>query len=144
MVLRAKLSDRVLSTTILPATMVVGRCWRCELLPNSACAQTCQSGGRHGGFGPKRARSCGEALFRDVGARRHGGPASRTPFLVAANFAGIEAAVKENKVAFTGAKATVRPPFLLTADSAEPLARAEFLCGVFGRRVRRKIARCLS
>ena len=51
---------------------------------------------------------------------------------VAASFAGIEAAVKENQDAFAGAKATVRPPFLLTADGPEPLARAEFLCGVFG------------
>ena len=52
---------------------------------------------------------------------------------VVASFAGIEAAVKENQAAFTGAKATVRPPFLLTADGPEPLARAEFLCGVFGK-----------
>jgi len=52
---------------------------------------------------------------------------------VAANFDGIEAAIKENQDAFTGAQATVRPPFLLTADSSEPLARAEFLCGVFGK-----------
>ena len=51
---------------------------------------------------------------------------------VAASFAGIEAAVKENQAAFTGAKATLRPPFLLTADGPGPLARAEFLCGVFG------------
>jgi hypothetical protein len=52
---------------------------------------------------------------------------------VAASFAGIEAAVKENQTAFTGAKAAVRPPFFLTADGAEVLARAEFLCGVFGK-----------
>ncbi len=52
---------------------------------------------------------------------------------VAASFAGIEAAVKENQPAFSGAKATVRPPFLLTAGGTEPLARAEFLCGVFGK-----------
>jgi hypothetical protein len=52
---------------------------------------------------------------------------------VAASFAGIEAAVKENQAAFTGAQATVRPPFLLTAEGPEPLARAEFLCGVFGK-----------
>jgi hypothetical protein len=51
---------------------------------------------------------------------------------VAASFAGIETAVQENQAAFTGAKATVRPPFLLTADGPEALARAEFLCGVFG------------
>lgn len=52
---------------------------------------------------------------------------------VVANFAGIEAAVKENQAAFAGARATVRPPFLLTADGTEALARAEFLCGVFGK-----------
>jgi hypothetical protein len=51
---------------------------------------------------------------------------------VAASFAGIESAVKENQAAFTGAQATVRSPFLLTADGAQPLRRAEFLCGVFG------------
>jgi hypothetical protein len=52
---------------------------------------------------------------------------------VAANFAGIEAAVQENNAALDGAHATVRPPFLLTADSAQPMARAEFLCGVFDK-----------
>jgi hypothetical protein len=52
---------------------------------------------------------------------------------VSASFAGIEAAVKENQAAFTGAQATVRPPFLLTADGPEPLPHAEFLCGVFGK-----------
>ncbi len=52
---------------------------------------------------------------------------------VAANFAGIEAAAQENKLALTGAEATVHPPFVLTADSAQPLARAEFLCGVFDK-----------
>jgi hypothetical protein len=52
---------------------------------------------------------------------------------VASSFAGIDTAVKENQAAFTGAKATVRPPFLLTVEGPEPLARAEFLCGVFGK-----------
>ena len=52
---------------------------------------------------------------------------------VTASFAGIEGAVKENQAAFAGATATVRPPFLLTAEGTEPLARAEFLCGVFGK-----------
>ena len=52
---------------------------------------------------------------------------------LAANFTGIEAAVKENQTNFTGAQATVEPPFLLTADGPQALARAEFLCGVFGK-----------
>lgn len=52
---------------------------------------------------------------------------------VAAGFGGIEDAVKENHDAFSGAKATVRPPFLLVADAPGALPRAEFLCGVFGK-----------
>src|SRR4029077_4991954 len=52
---------------------------------------------------------------------------------VASSFAGIDVAVKENQAALAGAKATIRPPFLLIADGPEPLARAEFLCGVFGK-----------
>ncbi len=52
---------------------------------------------------------------------------------VAASFAGIEAAVEENQGALTGSQAAVRPPFLLAADGLEPLASAEFLCGVFGK-----------
>lgn len=52
---------------------------------------------------------------------------------VAASFGGIEAAVKDNQSAFAAAPATIRPPFLLIADGNQPLARAEFLCGVFGK-----------
>jgi hypothetical protein len=64
----------------------------------------------------------------DLGALKQNSIAS-----VAANFAGIEAAVKENQASFKDAQATVRPPFFLAADGSEPLARAEFLCGVFGK-----------
>jgi hypothetical protein len=52
---------------------------------------------------------------------------------VASSFGGIEAVVKENQAIFSGAKTTIRPSFLLIADGPEPLARAEFLCGVFGK-----------
>jgi len=52
---------------------------------------------------------------------------------VAADFSGIEGAVKDNQANFAGAPATIRPPFLLRADGKEPLQRAEFLCGVFGK-----------
>jgi hypothetical protein len=52
---------------------------------------------------------------------------------VASDFGGIEAAVKDHQENFAGAQATARPPFLLTAEGKEPLERAEFLCGVFGK-----------
>jgi hypothetical protein len=51
---------------------------------------------------------------------------------LAANFGGVETAIKDNQAAFQGARATARAPFLLTADGPNPLPRAEFLCGVFG------------
>jgi hypothetical protein len=52
---------------------------------------------------------------------------------VASDFGGIETAVKDSQANFAGAQATVRPPFSLQAEGKEPLARAEFLCGVFGK-----------
>jgi hypothetical protein len=52
---------------------------------------------------------------------------------VASDFSGIETAVKDNQANFAGAQATPRPPFLLQAEGKAPLARAEFLCGVFGK-----------
>jgi hypothetical protein len=51
---------------------------------------------------------------------------------VAGNFGGIEAAIKDNQSAFKEAQVAVRPPYFLMANGNEPLARAEFLCGVFG------------
>jgi hypothetical protein len=52
---------------------------------------------------------------------------------VVSDFGGIEAAVRENQANFAGAQATARPPYLLDAEGKEPLERAEFLCGVFGK-----------
>lgn len=51
---------------------------------------------------------------------------------LAASFTAVEAALKDHQPDFSAATATVRPPFLLTAEGAQPLAHAEFLCGVFG------------
>ena len=102
------------------------------LLGVSAHAQTCQSAADMAAPVRTALETAAQRYFEmsargDVAALQQNSIAS-----VAASFAGIEAAVKENQAAFTGAKATVRPPFLLTADGPEPLARAEFLCGVFG------------
>src|SRR5689334_14845623 len=50
---------------------------------------------------------------------------------VASDFSGIEAAVNENKATLATGKATGRPPYLLQAGGTQPLARAEFYCGIF-------------
>ena len=52
---------------------------------------------------------------------------------LASSFGAVETAVKDNQAAFSGAQATMRPVFLLTAEGSAPLPRAEFLCGVFGK-----------
>ena len=51
---------------------------------------------------------------------------------VAANFGGIEQAVKDNQSALAGGQAKARPPFLLKVEGNAPAEHAEFLCGVFG------------
>jgi len=51
---------------------------------------------------------------------------------LAADFSTIETTVKDNQTALAGAKASARPAFLLEAEGAAPIARAEFYCGVFG------------
>jgi hypothetical protein len=51
---------------------------------------------------------------------------------VAADFSVIENTVKDNQPALAGSKAAAGPPFLLEAEGAAPIARAEFFCGVFG------------
>jgi hypothetical protein len=98
----------------------------------SAEAQTCQSAADMDA--PVRtALETTARRYYDMAARgesaalqQHAIPA------LAANFGGIEAAVKDNQPAFAAAQAAVHPPFLLTADGNQPLTRAEFLCGVFG------------
>jgi len=51
---------------------------------------------------------------------------------VAADFSGIETAIKDNQSNFAGATPAPRSPYLLQAEGTANLERAEFLCGVFG------------
>jgi hypothetical protein len=50
---------------------------------------------------------------------------------LATNFSGIESTIKEAQPNLAGSHATARPPFELKAEGTAPLARAEFLCGIF-------------
>jgi len=52
---------------------------------------------------------------------------------VAADFGGIAGAVKNNQPNLAGSKGTVRAVFQLQAEGKDPIPRAEFLCGVFGK-----------
>jgi hypothetical protein len=105
------------------------------LLGASACAQgqTCQTAEDMDGSVRTALETAAKRYFEmsargDTVALEQNSIAS-----VVANFARIEAAVKENQGGFSGAQATVRPPFLLVVEGQAPLGRAEFLCGVFGK-----------
>jgi len=52
---------------------------------------------------------------------------------LAADFASVEAVVKDNQSNLSAAQPTPRPEFLLKVAGTAPLERAEFLCGVFGK-----------
>ncbi|HYA24803.1 MAG TPA: hypothetical protein VEF05_11625 [Terriglobales bacterium] len=51
---------------------------------------------------------------------------------LAADFTGVETAVKDNQASLSGAQAVPRSPFVLKAEGNALVQRAEFLCGVFG------------
>ncbi len=98
----------------------------------SAKAQTCQSAADMD-VPVRTAMETTARRYFDMAARGESAALQQNAIpVLAANFSGIEVAVKDNQSAFAGAQVTVRPPFLLAAEGDQPLARAEFLCGVFG------------
>jgi hypothetical protein len=99
------------------------------LLAASAHAQTCQSAGDMDASVRAALESAAKRYF-DMSTR--GDTTSLRQNSISVVAAGIEGSVKDNQPAFSGAKATVRPPYVLTAEGTQPLPRAEFLCGVFG------------
>ncbi len=110
------------------------RRWLWLLLLSGLCqAQVCQSAADMDA-GARTALEATARRYFEMSARGDVADLKQNSIAsVAANFAGIENAVKEHQDAFTGAQATVRPPFLLLADGPDAMSRAEFLCGVFGK-----------
>ena len=108
-------------------------CFVLLLLAASSYAQVCQSAPDMVASTRIAVETAAKRYF-DMAARGDtSGLKQNSIASVADSFAGIEAAVKENQATFAGAQATVRPPFLLTAEGVQPIARAEFFCGVFGK-----------
>jgi hypothetical protein len=52
---------------------------------------------------------------------------------LAADFSGIETAIKDHEKDLAASKATLKSLFLLEVDGSGPLAKGEFYCGVFGK-----------
>jgi hypothetical protein len=108
-------------------------CWLwLLLLAATAYAQTCQSAGDMDASARAALESAAKRYFDMSASGDTASLRQNSIGAVASNFAGIEGSVKDNQPAFSGAKAIVRPPYVLTAEGTQPLPRAEFLCGVFG------------
>jgi hypothetical protein len=98
-----------------------------------AGAQTCETADEMGAATRSSLIAAGQQFFDwtakgDVASMRQNAIPS-----LASDFGGIEGAIKESQANFAGAQAKARSPFLLKAEGSAPIARAEFLCGVFGR-----------
>jgi hypothetical protein len=110
-----------------------GWLWVVLLGVMAAQAQTCQSASDMDADVRTALETTAQRYF-DMAARGDSGALRQNSIAaVAANFSGIEEAVKDNQAAFRGAHAAVRPPFVLTAEGTETPERSEFLCGVFGK-----------
>src|ERR1035438_1141066 len=103
------------------------------LLAGAAHAQNCLSAPDMDASIRKALETTAQRYFEMSARGDAAGLRQNSIAFVFANFAVAEAGAQEHQTAFTGAQATVRPPFQLTAEGSEPLARAEFLCGVFGK-----------
>ena len=102
-------------------------------LPVGVAAQTCLSGddidpSAKSVLGTTSRKYFDLVAKGDVGSLRQNAIPS-----VAADFSGIDAAVRDNQANFAGATATVRAVYALQAEGKEAFPRAEFLCGVFGK-----------
>ena len=101
------------------------------VFPVGGSAQTCFTGDDMDAATRSALQTAGTRYF-DMAARGDTASLKQNSISsVANNFGGIENTIKENQTNLAGAHATARPPFLLKAEGTTPLAKAEFLCGVF-------------
>lgn len=115
------------------ARLPLWACLACSLLwAVQATAQTCMSADEMDAPTQKALADAAKRYF-DMSARGDSASLKQNSIASLANdFSGIETAVRDNQPNFTGAQATARPPYLLKVEGTAPIARAEFLCGVFG------------
>lgn len=107
--------------------------WTLAFCPLSTRAQSCQTSSELDDATRATLTAAGMRYFdlaakADIASLRQNAISS-----LASDFSGIETSVKDHQQDFAGAQATVKSLFLLEAEGAAPLPRAEFLCGLFGK-----------
>lgn len=101
--------------------------------PPSAVAQSCQTSSDLDDATRSALNAAGQRLF-DMAAKGDlaGFQQNAAPSL-AADFSGVQEALKARQKELAEAKGTVKSVFLLEVDGSGPLAHGEFYCGVFGK-----------
>ena len=111
------------------------------IIAGSALAQTCFTSEDMDAATRSAVQAAGSRYF-DMVARGDTASLKQNAIpTVASNFGSIEATIKENQANLAGAHATPRDPFVLKAEGTAPLAKAEFLCGIFGANGQTKTTR---
>lgn len=117
-------------TILMGLTMM---CLALTCLTTSAGAQSCETSGELDDATRAAISAAGQRYFDiaakgDVASLRQNAIAS-----LAADFSGIDGTVKDRQASLAGAQAAVKSEFLLETEGKDPVPRAEFLCGVFGK-----------
>jgi hypothetical protein len=99
--------------------------------PVAALAQTCLTAGDLDAGARSTLESTAQQFFRMSAAGDYAGMKAAAVPSLASNFGGVETAVSQYKPDFTGAQATPTAIFVLENSAREPMARAEFYCGIF-------------
>jgi hypothetical protein len=100
-------------------------------VPAAAFAQTCLTAGDLDTGARATLEASAQQFFRMSAAGDYAGLKAAAVPSLASNFGGVETAVSQHKPDFTGAQATPTAIFVLENSSKEPMARAEFYCGIF-------------
>ncbi len=95
-------------------------------------AQTCASGADMDPAAKSALESAGQQFFGLIARGDIAGMKQNSIPSLAASFSAIETAMNDNKPMYAGAQATPRGVYQLDAPGTAAIARAEFLCGVWG------------
>jgi hypothetical protein len=101
--------------------------------PLSARSQSCQTSSELEDATRTSITSAGQRYF-DMAAKADVASLKQNAIAtLAADFTGVEAAVKDHQKDLAGAQGTVKSVFLLETEGAASAPHAEFYCGVFGK-----------
>ena len=130
MILFRNVRRRLTCTAVLHFLLA---CSLASILPRMLAAQTCLTEDDIEAKTRSALQASGARYFNLAAQGDAAGLRQNAIAGVAADFHGIEAAIKDNQPNLAGSKGTLRSLFELQATGKEALPRAEFLCGVFGK-----------